>query len=100
MTPTAKYMSDYNPAACLRSEVERFKATNRFTPMEVTGFYVQAAVVLDEHQRMIDALLQFAECDLNEGNCANLEIASRRIRNIARRALPMSATAKVCKDTK
>lgn len=42
-------MSDYNAAECLREEVLRFKSTNTFTPMEVTGFYIQAAVVLDEH---------------------------------------------------
>jgi hypothetical protein len=37
----------YDPVQCLREEVVRFKATNRFTPMEVTGFYIQAAVVLN-----------------------------------------------------
>jgi hypothetical protein len=47
--------SDYNPSKCLREEVERFKSTNRFTPMDVTGFYIQAAVVLDEHRRMVEA---------------------------------------------
>jgi hypothetical protein len=54
--------SDYNPAKCLREEVERFKATNRFTPMDVTGFYIQAAVVLDEHRRMVEALKLFRDC--------------------------------------
>lgn len=83
-------MSDYNPAKCLRAEVERFKATNRFTPMDVTGFYVQAAVVLDEHRRMVEALRQLSECNLTDDNCAGLDVASRRIHNIARRALPMS----------
>lgn len=83
---------DYNPAQCLRAEVERFKATNRFTPMEVTGFYIQAAVVLDEHRRMVEALKQLSECNLTDDNCAGLDVANRRIRNIARRALPMSET--------
>ena len=46
----------YIPAQCLREEVERFKRTNRFTPMEVTGFYLQAAVVLYEHETMVKAL--------------------------------------------
>lgn len=32
-------------------------------------------------------LQQFAECDLNDDNCASLEVASKRIRNLARRAL-------------
>lgn len=84
--------SDYNPAQCLRAEVERFKATNRFTAMDVTGFYIQAAVVLDEHRRMVEALKQLSECNLTDDNCAGLDVANRRIRNIARRALPMSET--------
>ncbi|HEU4340030.1 MAG TPA: hypothetical protein VFU31_00520 [Candidatus Binatia bacterium] len=52
----------YNPAQCLREEVNRFKATNRFTPMLVTGFYIQAAVVLNEHEEMRRAL-QVIACD-------------------------------------
>lgn len=50
----------YNPIKCLREEVERFKATNRFSPMLVTNFYAQASVVLayvaeleDELKRMM-----------------------------------------------
>lgn len=89
--------SDYNPAQCLLAEVERFKATNRFTPMEVTGFYIQAAVVLDEHRRMVEALRQLSECNLTDDNCAGLDVANRRIRNIARRALPMSETPRTPK---
>lgn len=96
--------SDYNPAQCLRVEVERFKATNRFTPMEVTSFYIQAAVVLDEHRRMVEALRHLSQCNLTDENCAGLEVANRRIRNIARRALPMSETPRTpktdYKDTK
>lgn len=38
------------------------------------------------------ALEQFAECNLNDDNCASLEVASKRIQNIAKAAL---ATAKV-----
>lgn len=48
--------AEYVAAKCLREEVARFKRTNRFTPMEVTGFYIQAAVVLDEHEAMVKAL--------------------------------------------
>lgn len=33
------------------------------------------------------ALEQFAKCDLNYGNCASLEVASARIRNLANEAL-------------
>jgi hypothetical protein len=38
----------YDPVECLRAEVKRFKETNVFTPMLVTGFYLHAAVVLDQ----------------------------------------------------
>ena|ERR1039457_6711938 len=94
LAPATGSASDYHPAQCLRAEVERFKATNRFTPMDVTGFYIQAAVVLDEHRRMVEALKQLSECNLTDDNCAGLDVANRRIRNIARRALPMSETAR------
>lgn len=33
------------------------------------------------------ALDEFATCNLTDENCANLDVANRRIRNIARRAL-------------
>lgn len=36
----------YDAVEALEAEVKRFKATNRFTPMEVTNFYVQAGLVL------------------------------------------------------
>jgi hypothetical protein len=74
--------SDYNPAQCLRAEVERFKATNRFTPMDVTGFYLQAAVVLAEHRRMVEALKEIRDTNWNSAKCGK----------IAARALPMSET--------
>lgn len=45
-------MSDYDPIESLREEVNRFLATNTFTPMLVTGFYVQAKVVLAEVDRL------------------------------------------------
>jgi len=37
---------NYDPVESLREEVDRFKATNRFTPMLVTNFYIQAGLVL------------------------------------------------------
>ena len=77
--------SDYNPAQCLRVEVERFKATNRFTPMDVTGFYIQAAVVLDEHRRMVEALKEIRDTNWNSAKCGK----------IAARALPMSERSRV-----
>ena len=72
--------SDYNPEKCLRAEVERFKATNRFTPMDVTGFYIQAAVVLDEYRRMVEALHEIQRPMMGVDRC----------RRIAKLALPMS----------
>ena len=80
--------SDYNPAQCLWAEVRRFKATNRFTPMEVTGFYIQAAVVLDEHRTMAEAL----HAILNVSN------TDKYIRHLAARALPMSETPRTPND--
>jgi hypothetical protein len=74
--------SDYNPAQCLRAEVERFKATNTFTPMEVTGFYLQAAVVLHEHRRMVEALKEIRDTNWNSAKCGK----------IAAHALPLSET--------
>lgn len=41
-----------------------------------------------ELEKYRSALQQFADCDLNDENCASLEVASMRIRAIARRALP------------
>lgn len=38
-------------------------------------------------RRYKQALEQFAWCDLNDDNCASLEVASRRIRHLARAAL-------------
>lgn len=49
---------DYDPVECLRKEVERFKATNTFTPMEVTNFYVQAGLVLAERDRLVEQVRQ------------------------------------------
>lgn len=41
----------YDPVKSLRTEVERFKSTNQFSPMLVTHFYAQAACVLTELER-------------------------------------------------
>lgn len=46
----------YDPIKCLCEEVERFKATNRFSPMTVTNFYAQAAVVLTYTQELEEEL--------------------------------------------
>ena len=54
--------SDYNPVQCLREEVQRFKASNRFTPMQVTGFYLQAAVVLDYVRDLEETIDRLTRC--------------------------------------
>ena len=80
-------MSDtYNPAKVLQEEVKRFQATNRFTPMEVTGFYIQAAVVLDEHRRMMEALKDIRDHNWSSDRCGR----------IASNALPMSEDKTRC----
>ena len=38
----------YDPLESLNREVDRFMRTNIFTPMEVTGFYIQARCVIAE----------------------------------------------------
>ena len=43
---------------------------------------------------MLEALEQFANCDLNDGNCASLEVATKRIRNLARLALAKATDAR------
>lgn len=40
-----------------------------------------------ERDELRRALQQFADCDLNDDNCASLEVATARIRGIARAAL-------------
>lgn len=39
------------------------------------------------NQELLEALKQFASCELNEENCASLEVATRRIRSVARAAI-------------
>lgn len=38
----------YDPLECLEAEVKRFRETNTFTPLYVTGFYIQAGCVISE----------------------------------------------------
>ena len=42
----------YDPLVSLDREVERFMRTNLFTPMEVTGFYIQARCVISELRQL------------------------------------------------
>jgi hypothetical protein len=42
----------YDPLYCLEREGNRFLETNTFTPMDVTGFYIQAMCVISEAQRL------------------------------------------------
>jgi hypothetical protein len=43
--------------------------------------------LIPQAKAMRSALEQFAKADLNENNCASLEVATRRIRALAKRAL-------------
>lgn len=45
---TGSASGKYDPLDSLEKEVERFMRTNLFTPMEVTGFYIQARCVISE----------------------------------------------------
>jgi hypothetical protein len=78
----------YDPVKCLQEEVDRFKKTNTFTPMEVTGFYIQAAVVLDELAR---------ERELTARLKHNLHISDMRCREL-RAALELFK-CETCNDT-
>lgn len=64
--PLCSAISDYNPVQCLQEEVRRFKATNRFTPMDVTGFYIQAAVVLDYVRELEESLNRLLKASGNQ----------------------------------
>ena len=39
------------------------------------------------NQELLEALNTFANADLNESNCASLDVATRRIRSVARAAI-------------
>ena len=66
---------DYDPVKTLREEVDRFKATNTFTPMFVTGFYIQAGCVLNR--------LEETERELEAANSRihQLEVSGNRLSN-------------------
>lgn len=52
-----------------------------------SGVYRPAREAADRLETMERTLRQMAECDLNESNCAGLDVASKRIRNLANAAL-------------
>ena len=52
-----------------------------------SGIYRPAAEAADRLERMEAALKQLSECNLHDGNCASFDVANRRIRNLALRAL-------------
>ena len=55
--------------------------------MTKKGTYLE---LLQDRDDLLEALEKFANCDLNENNCASLEVATQRIRNIARAAIAKS----------
>jgi hypothetical protein len=52
-----------------------------------SGIYRPCCIAADRLERMEFALRQLAECHLTEENCASLEVANKRVRNIANNAL-------------
>jgi len=46
-----------------------------------------AAHAAEHYPKLVRLLKTYAGCDLNEGNCASLEVATKRIRFLAREAL-------------
>lgn len=62
------------------------------TPVEWIQFAAddaraELAALRKRVKKMERALIRFSDCDLHDGNCASLEIASKRIRALARAAL-------------
>jgi hypothetical protein len=71
---------DYDPVESLTREVERFKATNQFSPMLVTGFYLQAACVLTELKQTRKENSKLAvRVKFLENQVSKLEIALKTI---------------------
>lgn len=68
----------------LKREVEKLKREQEYF-MGVTQ--VESKAMREDNERLREALKQFSECNLNESNCASLELASKRIRNVANAAL-------------
>jgi hypothetical protein len=52
-----------------------------------SGVYRPAREAADRMQRMDKALRDMLHCEFTEDNCADLSIASRRVRSAARKAL-------------
>jgi len=52
-----------------------------------SGIYRPAKEAADRMETMERALLQLSECNLTEANCASLELASKRVRNVAKAGL-------------
>ena len=54
---------------------------------EIESLRQRVAELEKERDELVAALKQFAECDLNDDNCASFEVATRRIRSLAQAAL-------------
>jgi hypothetical protein len=52
-----------------------------------SGVYRPAYEAAKRLEHMQAHLKMMADCDLNESNCSSLEVASKRVRNIAKMAL-------------
>jgi hypothetical protein len=47
----------YDPVESLAEEIKRFKSTNRFDPLQITNFYVQGGLVVNECLRLREECL-------------------------------------------
>jgi len=52
VAPCSAPAKAFDALDALETEVERFMRSNRFTPMEVTGFYIQARCVISELKQL------------------------------------------------
>ena len=52
-----------------------------------SGVYRPALEAANRLEQMQTYLKMMSDCDLNDSNCASLDVASRRVRGIARMAL-------------
>lgn len=77
----------------MAKEMEWCAMAGRMVPKRAPGTYFDETPKQTAARAMLAALQQLADCDLNEGNCADLSIATRRIRNIARPAVAQAKLA-------
>lgn len=86
-SPTHRAMKNKAYVITEQEFVDACKRSDAGLPEPVASRPTHTNRLLLENEAMRAVLNQFANCDLNDENCASLEVASRRIRNLARTAL-------------